>query len=122
MALARVNVFPYSHTHESQYFHFRNTLHVMISFLLEFCRGSRGFPGFRGNEPKSAGKTLRNTRAGGQDDVSLNKLPQMKQLVVIDGFNDIPLVCAFWYVPFYLRQDNTASIETHASSLLPNVG
>ena len=32
----------------------------------------------RRNGPRTAGQTLPATRAGGQDDVSLNKLPQIK--------------------------------------------
>ena len=44
VALTRVNIFRYSHSHESQYFHFCNTLHVILIFFLELIRGIRGNP------------------------------------------------------------------------------
>ena len=38
---------------------------------------------FRRNGPWSAGRTLPATRAGGQDDVSYNKLPQIMMIIII---------------------------------------
>ena len=40
---------------------------------------------FRRNGPWSAGRNLPATRAGGQDDVSLSKLPQIRVLLDVDG-------------------------------------
>ena len=42
--------------------------------LSEFIPGFRGFPG---NGPNRAGPALGSTRAGGKDEGSLHKLPQM---------------------------------------------
>ena len=50
------------------------------SSLQEFANRSNfsNFSSFsRRNGPRTAGQTLPATRAGGQDDVSLNKLPQI---------------------------------------------
>ena len=68
--------------HESRYFDFCNPSNVKRTILAGILpwifRIFPDFPRFGGNETCAAALDRPTTRAGGQDDVSYNKLPQIK--------------------------------------------
>ena len=85
-----------------------NNSNLELFKFLEHSHGSRGSRGSSGSGGKKCGSEPQSTRAGGQDDGSLHKLPQIIFCVFVDMYS--PSLCfSIWFCQ-YCRD---ASVHFH---------